>query len=49
MHGRINVSQSPFISGYLPVGVHVPLAEHQRELLFCEVGVDQRECNAVER
>jgi hypothetical protein len=49
MHGRINVPQSPFISGYLPVGVHVPLAEHQRKLLFCEVGVDQGERDAVER
>src|ERR1700730_9166743 len=48
MHGRNNVSQSPFISRYLPVGVHIPLAEHQRELLFCEVRVDQGKRSAVE-
>src|ERR1700726_1675583 len=48
MHRRIYVPQSPFISGYLSVGMHVPLAEHQRELFFCEVRVDQGKRNAVE-
>src|ERR1700693_1367540 len=41
VHGWINIAKSPFISGYLSVGMHVPLAEHQRELLFGEVGIDQ--------
>src|SRR5579862_4408477 len=49
MYGRIHVAKGPFISGYLPVGVYVPLAEHQRELLFCEIRVDQGERNAVKR
>src|ERR1700730_11087109 len=48
-HRLIDSAKSPFISGYLPVGMHVPLAKHQRELLFGEVRIDKGEGNAVER
>src|SRR5690242_21272322 len=47
MHGRIYVAESPFIRRQLPVGVHVPFAEQENELLFGEVGIDQSDGNAV--
>ncbi len=49
MHRRIHVAERPLIGGNLSVGMHVPLAQHQRELLFGELGIDQRERDAVER
>ena len=49
VHGRIHVAECPLVSGNLSVGMHVPLAQHQRELLFREVRIHQRERNAVER
>ncbi len=43
MHGRIDISQRPFISGNLPVGMHVPFAQHEDELVLGETGIDKRE------
>src|SRR5205814_5390090 len=39
----------PLVSGNLTVGVHVPLAQHQRELFFREVRIYERKRNAVKR
>ena len=35
------VGERPFVRGDLTVGMHVPLAQHQNELLFGEVRIDQ--------
>ena len=48
MHGRIHIAHGPFIGGQLAVGMHVPFAEEKQELLLGEIGVDQREGNAME-
>src|SRR5580693_10725922 len=34
VYGRIHVAKSPFIGGQLPIGMHIPFAEKQDELLF---------------
>ena len=49
MHRRIHIAKCPLISGNLPVGMHVPLAQHERELFLCEIGIDQCKRNAVKR
>ena len=45
---RVNVAEGPFVGRQLAVGVHVPLTGHQNELLLGEVGIDQRQGDAVE-
>ncbi len=47
MYRRINVAECPFIRRNLSAGVHVPLSQHQRELFFGEVRIDQCQWNAV--
>ena len=47
VHRRVHVAKSPLVRRKLPVGVHVPLAHHQHELLFGEIGVHQRQRHAV--
>jgi hypothetical protein len=37
----IHVSESPFVGRELAVGMHVPLAQHEHELLFGEIRIDQ--------
>ena len=49
MHRRIDVAERPLIGGKLPVGMHVPLACHQHELLLGELAIHQRQRHAVER
>ena len=49
VHRRIHITERPLVGGNLAVGVHVPLAQHERELLFREVGIHEREWNAVKR
>ncbi len=48
MDGRIYVAESPFIGRQLPVGMHVPLAKQENELLLCEIGIHQSNGDAVE-
>ncbi len=48
MHRRIDVAEVPLVGRQLPVRVHIPLAQHQHELLFGEFGIDQRQRQAVE-
>ena len=48
VHRRVHVAQRPLVGGHLPVGVHVPLAQHQLELVLGEVLVDAREGQHVE-
>src|SRR5215471_15870428 len=45
---RVYVSEGPLVGRKLPVGVHVPFAEEKDELLFCEIGINNRDRNAVE-
>ena len=47
MHRRINVSKSPFVGRQLPVWVHVPLAQHQRQLALGKIRIDDRKPNAM--
>ena len=49
VHRRIHIAERPLVRGQLPVGVHVPLAQQQHELLLREVGIDERQRHAVER
>ena len=45
---RVDVAEVPLVGRDLAVGVHVPLAQHQLELLLAEVGVDERQGEDVE-
>ena len=47
VHRRIHIAKCPLVGGNLPVGMHVPLAQHERELFLREVRVDQCKRNAV--
>ena len=49
VHRRVDVVERPFIGGELPVGVHVPFAGQQHELLLGEFRVDHCEGDAVKR
>lgn len=40
MHGRIHVAEIPFISGNLAIGVQVIFPQHQGELFFGKIGVN---------
>ena len=46
---RVDVAEGPFVGRQLAVGVHVPLTRHEHELFLGEVGIDERERNAVKR
>ncbi len=48
VHGRIHVAESPLVSRQLPVGMHIPFAKQEDELLFGEIGIHQREGHTVE-
>ena len=49
VHRRIHIAECPLIGGNLSVGMHVPLAQHEHELFLGEIGIDQRQRNAVKR
>ena len=49
VHGRVHVAKVPFVCRDLAVGLHVPLAREEIELLLRERRVDERERDAVER
>src|SRR5690349_13825388 len=49
MYWWIYVRKRELISRNLTVGVHVPLAQQQNQLLFGKVGIELRERNHVER
>ena len=49
MDWGVHVAEGPLVGRDLPVGMHIPLAQHQRELLLCEVRVHERERNTVKR
>ncbi len=49
MHRRIHVAEGPFVRGNLAVGVHVPFAREQHQLVLGERGIHQRERYAVKR
>src|SRR5215510_14444526 len=45
---RIDIVEVPLVSGDLSVWVHVPLAQHQQNLLLGKLRIDMRKRNAVE-
>src|SRR5438105_980958 len=47
VHRRINVAEIELVGRELAVGVHVPLAEHQNELLLREIRIDSGEWQHV--
>ena len=49
VHRRVDVAERPLVGGDLAVRVHVPVARQQDELVLGELGIDQRERDAVER
>ena len=48
VHRRIDVAERPLVGRQLAVGMHVPFAQQQDELLLGELGIDQRQRHAVE-
>ena len=48
VHRRVHVAEGPLVGRDLPVRVHVPLAQHQDELVLGELRVHEREHDAVE-
>ena len=49
MHRRVHVPQRKLVGGKLPVGVHVPFAQQELQLVFRELAVQPRKRNHVER
>src|SRR5829696_6514306 len=49
MHRWVHVAEGPLVSGQLSVGMHVPFAQHQHELFFCELRIDQGQRHAMKR
>ena len=48
VHRRVHVVEGPLVGRQLPVGVHVPLAQDEQQLLLGEIRIDQRQRDAVE-
>ena len=48
VHGRIDVTEVPLVGRNLPVRVQVIVAQHEIELLFGEVAIDDHERDRVE-
>src|SRR6516225_7154408 len=48
MHRWVDISEGPFIGGELTVGMHIPLAQHEQELLFSEVRIHVGQRDAME-
>ena len=42
MHGRVHIPKGPLVGRELTIGMHIPLAQEQEELLFGKVRVNQR-------
>ena len=49
MHRRIHIAERPLVSGDLPVGMHVPLAQHEHQLLLGKFRIHHRQRHAVKR
>src|SRR5579883_953511 len=47
VNGGIHVAESPLVGGQLAVGMHVPLAQKKDELVLGEIGVHERQRNAM--
>src|SRR5262249_20403167 len=45
----VHIAKVPLVGWNLAIGMHVPLAKHQRELFLGEVRIYKRERNTVER
>ena len=48
MNRRVHVAERPFVRGQLTVGMHVPFARQQHELILRELRVHQHERDGVE-
>src|SRR5580765_5671898 len=49
MHRGIHISKCPFVRRQLTVGMHVPLAEQQDELLLGKIRINNSQRDAVKR
>ena len=49
VHGRIHVAERPLVSGQLAVRVHEPFAREQVELTLGELGINERNRDAMKR
>ncbi len=49
VHGRVHVGEVPLVRRDLAVRMHVPLAQHEHELVLGELRVHERQDDAVER
>src|SRR5215471_14137194 len=49
MYRWINVTKSPLICRYLAVGMHIPLAEHEKKLVFSKSRVEVGKGYAMKR
>ncbi len=47
MDRGIDIPEVPFVRGNLPVGVEIPLAQHEFQLLFGEIRIDDTQGNSV--
>ncbi len=47
MHRRVDVAERPFISGQLAIGVHIPVARQQQQLVLGEARIDQGHGNGM--
>ena len=49
VHRRIDVAECPFIGGQLAIGVHIPVARQQQQLVLGEARIDQCQGDGVKR
>src|SRR6185503_15716503 len=38
---RIDITERPLVCGQLTIRVHVPLAQHQQQLILCKIRIDE--------
>ncbi len=48
VHRRVDVPERPFVGRDLAIGVHIPLAQEEGELMFRKVRVNEGQTNTVE-
>ena len=49
VHRRVHIAERPLVGGNLAVGVHVPFARQQHQLMLRELRIDQGERDAMKR
>lgn len=49
MYRRIHVREVPLVRRHLSISLHVPVAGKEHELAFCELRIDERKRDGMER